>query len=669
MEYYNDIFCITIDEWLEAGLSYDLYKTDKRRNYLKVVRGGGNGRKVLIELDSIVKIDRKNAIIAKHGDPRVKKANNTIREAYLHDAKALEYYSSIQLMDGRSLPEKSIKEYTINASMLNALISITKEGRRARKNIGIGDERNFFKHAVQRLAEIKEEYSHTLPANERHLQRVYQKYEKEGYYSLISGKFCNDNRRKVTQDIEHLIMSLYTMDEKPFASSVHGDYNLFVTGKIDVVDKRTGELFDRNLFIKNGSPIELSDSTIWSYLNNPKNRAIVDKARSGQFQYNSIHRPHHHRHSPFYSFSKISMDDRDLPRKLTEGKLLKAYYAYDVASGCVIGYSYSRSKDEKLFIDCLRSTFQLIERNNFGMPMEVEVEHHLVDKFFDDLALMFPYMRICNAGNSQEKRAEHFNKAKKYGVEKKLQKQIGRWWAKGEAYRVDVGKVNDEYVEKTFSIERLIADDIDAIKQYNNQLHPRQKMYPGQTRWQVLQSEMNPNVANVNKAVLYKTIGDKTETTIRRNQYLTVQYAKYSLPNPQIIEKLLPNNYSVDAYYIADDNGSINNVYLYQNGNYICKCDKIIEYNESQAERTQVDIDSYNEQAIYVAKFDKMTKEGRKNLTKTEIIKPEVMSLLEAKAQKVVIVENKFAKQDDDIETLLRDYNSEEFREKALKSI
>ena len=394
--------------------------------------------------------------------------------------------------------------------MLNALHNIYTESKTARRALGAGDSKRFFERAAEIISTLSDEFNHNLPANHRHLQRVYNKYVAEGYYGLISGKFCNDNSRKVSHEIEQLILSIYAMDNKPFASSVHEIYNSFVVGKVDVVDRRTGELFDRKKFLyPDGTPIELSDSTIWNYINNPKNRAIVDRSRSGQFQYNNIHRPHHHRHSPFYSFSKISMDDRDLPRKLTDGKRVKAYYSYDVSSGCVIGYSHSYDKDERLFLDCLRNMFRLIERNGFGMPMECEVEHHLVNKFFDDLALMFPLMRICNPGNSQEKRAEHFNKAKKYGVEKGIHKDIGRWWAKCEAYRIDVDKVDNEYKERGYSFEKLVADDIESIKQYNNQLHPRQKVYPGKTRWEVLKENMNPELAQVNKAILYKTIGKK----------------------------------------------------------------------------------------------------------------------------------------------------------------
>lgn len=426
MEYFNDKLCITMSDWEAAGLTYSQYENDKRNGFLRVARHGGYGRLLLIDFDSIMKNDRRNAIIAKHGDPRKSAEGKKLQDSIVIDSNAIEFYSNYTLGDGRFLPEGNASTYAINASILNALVIKFNESRTVRRAKGKGDNKKFFEKAITAIENLTG-YEHSLPKNYRHLQRIYKEYVENGYSALISGKFCNDNSRKVTADIENLIMSIYTMDNKPFAKSVLDIYNDFISGTIEIVDKNTGEFFNIKNFMKNGTPTEISESTVWNYLNNPKNRAVVDRKRSGQFQYNNMHRPHHHRKDPYYSFSKISMDDLDLPRKLADGKRVKCYRAYDVTSTCIIGYAYSRSKDEALFVECMRNTMRTIDSNGFNLPGEVEVEHHLVNKFFDDLSLMFPWLRICNAGNSQEKRAEHFNKAKKYSIEKKMFNETGRW--------------------------------------------------------------------------------------------------------------------------------------------------------------------------------------------------------------------------------------------------
>ncbi|MCE9538450.1 MAG: hypothetical protein K8R85_04425, partial [Bacteroidetes bacterium] len=511
MEYHNNILCVSgteliITEANPSGLISESLWKKWQRDGASVVRRACYGKPSLIDLNTIP-FKYRNLIAEKFGAPVEQSTVKTFKDKITPDANAITFYSNYLLSDGRNLPESSLREYAANASVLNAIKEIKENATVSRKALG-GTMNKFWAKALIAVNNVRVESGHNLPGAETPLKRKYEKYIESGYVALISGKYCNDNSRKVSSDIERLIMSLYAMPNKPFSSDVHTMYLSFLAGKIEVADRKTGELFVPSQFIHNNKPLELSKGTVWNYLNQPQNRVIVDKVRSGSHRFNSSVRPHHHRHAPEYSFSKISMDDRDLPRKCVNGKWLKAYYAYDVASGCVVGYSYSMDKDEKLFLDCLRDLFRLIEREGFGMPMEVEVENHLVRKFFDDLAFMFPFVRICNPGNSQEKHAEHFNRAKKYGIEKKTQNGIGRWWSKHEAYTVDRDKVNDEFVEKAYTYERLVADDVNAIKDYNNQMHPKQKKYPGKTRWQVLAENMNPKSPDVSKPSVYKSIGE-----------------------------------------------------------------------------------------------------------------------------------------------------------------
>jgi hypothetical protein len=480
---------------------------------------------------------------------------------------------------------------------------------------------------------------HTLPGSEKRLKLTYLDYVKDGYNSLIDPKFGNDNARKVSVKLERLILSLYSQPEKPYTTTVHEQFDAYMSGRIEVVDCETGEMFNREDFQKNGVPISISESTVWSYLNNPLNRALVDKVRMGSFEYNNTHRPFNHRHSPNFSFSKISMDDRDLPRKELSGKRVKAYYAFDVASECIIGAAYSMSKDDDLFIACLRDMFRLIDRNGFGMPMQVEVENHLVSSYFDILSEMFPFMRICNKGNSREKRAEHEIKQKKYGTEKKFQTGVGRFYLKLEANRVTSDKINNEFKEKYYAYYTLVADDLKSNFEHNNKLHSKQKKYPGMTRWQVLMYNLNPDLPQINKGLVYKCIGNKTETSIRNSQYCRVQNNKYVLPNPEIVERLQTNNYSVDAYWLQNQEGRIPEVYLYQNGNYLCKCEMIETYQEAMSERTEHDEQIRLDQAKYTAKFDKLIKTNK--VGKIEIINTDHISAAELAAENAEIVISK----------------------------
>jgi len=142
------------------------------------------------------------------------------------------------------------------------------------------------------------------------------------------------------------------------------------------------------------------------------------------------------------------------------------------------------------------------------------------------------------------------------------------------------------------------------------------------TRMDVLLQNLNPALPKFNKQYIYRYIGFKERTTITRSQHVQVQYAKYMLPSPAILDKLSSNNREVQAYYMPDEDGSIPEVYLYQDDKFICTCAKIEKYNESKAEFTEKDEKAMVAQAKYIAKFDKFVKEGVESLPQVEVIKP-----------------------------------------------
>jgi hypothetical protein len=636
------------------------------RNLINVVRRACYKTPALIEFDSLP-TRFKDAVIEKYGDPRKGCLNTGLRSLYVQDARALDFYSSFRLPDGKTL-DKKIPEYVTNASLLKAIHALANDRKALRKALGNSTKKTW-ESISNEVNGMVDEYHHTLPSNPRRLKSKMEEFISGGYGVLISGKYGNQNTRKVSTRIEKLILSLYTMPEKPYTSTVHELYLQFLGGAIEVCDTKTGEIYDpKEFYDKEDQPIMLSEATIWNYINDPKNRVLVDKRRTGGLEFDNIHRPHHHRHSPIYTFSKISLDDRDLPRKMHGGTRVKAYYAYDVTSGAVIGRAYSKLKTTDLFIDCVRDMFRNIFSNGLKMPAEMEVEHHLVNTFADGLfkaGIVFPFVRWCNPGNSKEKRAEHFNKAKKYEVEKTEHIGIGRWYAKLEANRPKVDKVFDEfnntYKEKTFSYEQLVAEDKSDIEKYNNSLHPKQKLYPGMTRWQVLMEEQNPNLANIDKVILTKYLGEKTHTSIRRSQYVTVQYEKYQLSSPQILERLNPNSYEVDAYYLPDQDGNIPTVYLWQNDEFICECNKIVTYNESTFEQTEADHEAYVEQAKYVSRFDKMSKEDKPERVK--VLKKTTQEII---AQATAEVVETITESDEPDEDYLLDYSPEKMKQRAL---
>ena len=605
------------EEELAPIMSIPNYKKLAAKEKINVVRSGrGLGGYVLVEI-ATMPLRFQERIKLKYGDMEEDVIRNWLGSHYHIDAKAREFYTRFRFDNGDALPPEHIQEYTVNASVIEAVMRAMEDATFMRKAMKAGPVN--WGELAGAISYYQAEFGHTLPVSSNRFKKRVNDFKANGYESLISRKFMNQNRRKVTYDIERLLLSIDAQPEQPFNTTVWEQYNLFVQGELELYDPETGEVLNPAGFTdKDGNPLVLSPATVANYLNNPKNKALRGKLHMSQWDFNNAYRPYHLRSIGEYSLSKVSLDDRDLPRPMKDGNRVKAYYAYDVVSGAVVGYAYNRYKTTELFLDCMRNMFQTLDRNGMYIPAELEVEHHLVSDFADGLmqaGTVFPLIRWCNPGNSREKRAEHKNREKKYGVEKRTQVGIGRWYAKLEANRPKEEKVYDEknntYKVKTYSYEELVADDIRAIETFNAQPHPNQKRYPGMSRWDVLCAHQNPNLAPWDKAVLYRFIGQHTETTIRQNTYCTVMYNQYGLPSPEIIEKLEPRNYKVDAYYLPDADGTINEVYIYQNGRYIATCKPVARYNENTAEQTEYDKAAYTEQSKYVAQFDKMMKDGK----------------------------------------------------------
>ena len=605
------------EEELAPIMSIPNYKKLAAKEKINVVRSGrGLGGYVLVEI-ATMPLRFQERIKLKYGDMKEDVIRNWLGSHYHIDAKARDFYTRFRFDNGDTLPPEHIQEYTVNASVIEAVMRAMEDATFMRKAMKAGPVN--WGELAGAISYYQAEFGHTLPVSSNRFKKRVNDFKANGYESLISRKFMNQNRRKVTYDIERLLLSIDAQPEQPFNTTVWEQYNMFVQGDLELYDPETGEVLNPADFTdKDGNPLVLSPATVANYLNNPKNKALRGKLHMSQWDFNNAYRPYHLRSIGEYSLSKVSLDDRDLPRPMKDGNRVKAYYAYDVVSGAVVGYAYNRYKTTELFLDCMRNMFQTLDRNGMYIPAELEVEHHLVSDFADGLmqaGTVFPLIRWCNPGNSREKRAEHKNREKKYGVEKRTQVGIGRWYAKLEANRPKEEKVYDEknntYKVKTYSYEELVADDIRAIETFNAQPHPNQKRYPGMSRWDVLCAHQNPNLAPWDKAVLYRFIGQHTETTIRQNTYCTVMYNQYGLPSPEIIEKLEPRNYKVDAYYLPDADGTINEVYIYQNGRYIATCKPVARYNENTAEQTEYDKAAYTEQSKYVAQFDKMMKDGK----------------------------------------------------------
>ncbi|MBQ0016500.1 MAG: hypothetical protein KBT04_05910 [Bacteroidales bacterium] len=609
---YNDKLCVSQKDWERAGLTKAMLYSDVKRGDAAFAcrRHGGES---LVELASIRRQDRREALTALLGDPKGVMAAHIER-----DGGAMAYYTSYRTEAGMPLGSEMVERCVNRATLLGSLTRYLEQRSSAMRRYGKTlNRREWLQEALVMWSEWQRECPCGEISNAKTLDRLLRAWEKEGYRSCISGKVGNDNSRKVSASCERLVMALWRTADKPFVKEVYARYIAFVDGERELYDRESGMLFRPQDFRHKDRSLLISETTVWRILKDVVNETAVYADRNGNFDYQNSRRPKHVRRVGQWSLSKVSMDDVALSRQTVRGWVYK-YIAVDVVSGYYFRPAYVVGKPTAdTVVESMRN--MLCELRELGLPTpgELEVEHHLMQDI-EWLGEVFPMVRFCKSAT--EKRAEHNIRQLKYGAAKRAGHTIGRWYAKSEAYKAVRNKVEGDYEIAGsgkgvggLQPQTVVADDLNDIEAHNNSLHPNQKRYPGMTRREVLIQMANPELKTLEERYLLRWIGNRTATSLTNNNYCLVQGERMALKDFGTLRRLAPNSRKVEAYWLPEADGSVERCYLYQGESYIGEAENMEQwrYNENAIERTAEEEMKMLWQEKRVAQFDRMMREER----------------------------------------------------------
>ncbi len=571
------------NNWEHLRKELTRYK-DKPYGIKRCQHGGGRGRNVLIDFDSLPK-----NIQEELGDPR--KVGNILERYYQRDGRAYRFYQDFEYPDGSTLLPNTIEQYTVNASVMNALYELKEArlnewqrmGRTSKKGLitSLMEDAENFKETMR----VKYGYEHNIPTSRR-FKDAFEKYGAEKYQSLIKdiNKKSSKNRLKMTDETRSLLDSMFaTQSHKPTVTEVTDQYEAFLSGYIELINQATGEVYNPKDYPT------LSESSVRNYLNQWESKIGTYAKRSGDRQkLMTQFSPYHSFEIPQFAGSIISVDDRQPPFEYAKGKRMWFYNGIDLASECFTTFVYGKSK-EGIILDFYRQMVRNYHAWGFNIPAEIEGEislnHHYQKSFLKD-GVMFEKVNL-HANSARSKKIESYYKPLRYNLEKKEEGWIARPFAISESNQKSNEKV------PLVPYNELSEMCVRTLFKWNNMEHSKIK---GKTRWEVFCENQNPDLLPTNYKGIIRHLGYKTEsscnagiTKLNYGEVLLAENGEIVIGEDLIRLMKKVEGKDFDIYWLDTNDGKILKAFIYMDDQYICELMPKPKPNKAFKERTAQD--------------------------------------------------------------------------------
>lgn len=566
----------------------------------------------------------QRTLIGRFGEPHKQLKQSWFEKHYQRDTVAFEFYLTYKLADGSTLPDATIEEYTINASVLKTVQKVYSNRYALRRSMR-GQVVDIWAIVSAECNRFKDIHEHTLPMNAASLRRKLSQFKKEGYQSLIHKNFCNNSARKVDGDVMALLNSMFSSQpHKPTPTEISRQYDGFLAGYVEVINNVTGELYTPADFKK------LSSTTITNYLAKWINKVGTHTLRSGDRQkHMGRFIPYHSMNAPKFAGSIISIDDRQPPFKMLNKKRPWFYNGVDLASLAITTWVYGTTK-EGIILDFYRQMLRNYTEWGLGLPLELEAESSLNTGFKNTFlreGAMFQRVHI-SANAARTKRIEPINGILRYDYEKEFEGWIPRPDANSESNEPGPRKVPE------IPYDQIIDQSLKAIWMYNNAEHPTIK---GKSRWDVFMDNQNPDLKPTNWRAILPHLGYTTETScntgfirLQKQEFLLGIDGKiaFSTKLTNLLAQI--EGKDIDVYWLDGNDGNVMKalVYLHGSDTYVCEAIAKPKYCRATAEQTPADVIAREQMSKYVASVTGFIRSQKNAIDRVTVIdnRPKVLN-------------------------------------------
>ena len=512
MEYYKKILCVSYEELLDIMPEGTLKSLLSRNKIQRARRGGGEGMSVLIIYASLP--DKyKIKFEAIKGNPVELLKQEQMKKQLVIDTKARDWYEQFEYdLNGvqTHLDERLIDEYTLNASVLNVLIS--EQNDRISLSKALNNKRgDLWEILIATCEQLRDIHGHTLPTNASRLRGKIADYKREGYASLISKKIGNRNTTKITEEAGRQIIAL-----KRSRITVLTDAQIF-------------EEFNRIAENKGWKPLK-SERSLRQWLNSPEVQPLwfdaVHGERAAHQRFDRKHRTvlPSKRDSLWYGDgTKLNLYYRD-----EEGKMrtVNVYEVVDAATEVLLGYYIGDNEDYIAQYHSYRMAVQISGHK----PYEIVYDNQGGHKKNESQGLFSKICRIHRPTapyNGESKTIENLF----YRFQSQVLHKHWNFTGQNITTKKENSRPNLEFIEANVhqlpTLEELKNQYAAARKEWNEMPHPA----TGKPRIEMYNESVNEETQEVGVhdfIDMFWYITDKPSTFSTRGIEITVKKQKYA---------------------------------------------------------------------------------------------------------------------------------------------